>query len=340
MMTKFIGRFTLLVLLLGTISCKMTYIIPIEQIGDTKNRIPTEDQTVVVVNRGNNYLSNTLDSLTIQSYFLSHKLIGDTIINSDIVTDIATQSMADQLYNQNKEVILDLSTLRKDIKTNDSTQIIKPPLTEAQMLLLYSQHRVPKALVLEGIITQIQSTVYDSEYSMKLMNIEVTGKYVAVWRYYDLEKRKVLFTKKKEASLYWNADGYNLNTLVNRIPPFYQINGNIAYISSEDISKLFEPVWNKTTRNFFFLNKKYEEEQIVPQAKDFKWKKVFKYYQECLNSDEYKTDAYKIYHNLAVCSEMMGNQTRALELINHALSIKNSYPSSFYKRQLILLNVE
>ncbi|QZT38141.1 DUF6340 family protein [Halosquirtibacter xylanolyticus] len=335
MMDRYIGRFTLLIILLGMFSCKMTYNIPIEQLGETSSKIPLEDETVLVVNRGNNFLSKSLDSLTIQSFFLSHKLTGDTIINSDISTTIATQSMADQLYHQNKEVVLDLNSFKNDTTTQDSTQIIKAPLSEAQMLLLYSQYRVPKALVLEGIITQINSTVFDSQYSMKLKNLEVAGKYIAVWRYYDLVQNKVLFTTKKQASLYWNSEGYNLNTILKAIPPFYQINGNLAYVSSEDIAKKITPKWEKSSRNFFFLNKKYEQELIIPQVKKFEWGKVLTYFKKCLESGEYNSNKYKVFHNMAICEEMMGYPEKAMELIDQSLNLRYSYPSNFYKQQLL-----
>ncbi|QZE12854.1 hypothetical protein K4L44_09665 [Halosquirtibacter laminarini] len=315
-------------------SCQTVCKIPIQLMEDSKGMIPIEDNVILVINRGNNYLSRDLDSLALQGFFIQNHLETDTVINCPMLTDIATQSMADQLYKQNKDVLLDLNSFRYDTLTNDPSKIIKPELSKTDMLFLQAKYHASKALVLEGIITQLKGDIYNDQYQGGYRNYEVQGKYVAVWKYYDLEKKEMLISVNKESSLYWESQGSGLSKVLEKVPPYYEMVKNIAYVSSEDVVKKFIPQWNNSTRNLFAINKIYEESHIFPKAKKFQWEEVKEYYLKCLDNPKFIKKKAVILYNLAVCNEMLGEVKEAMKQINKALAIKYSYPADQYRKML------
>ncbi|MGB0975600.1 MAG: DUF6340 family protein, partial [Prolixibacteraceae bacterium] len=143
-----------------------------------------------------------------------------------------------------------------------------------------------------------------------------------------------IFSLKSNDAIYWGSEGYNVKNILKKLPTFYQMNKDIAYVSSEDTSNKIIPSWIKTECVLFIVDKN-DPVLIQPKAKKFQWKEVYDYYQKLLSNQKYQSSQNRIYHNLAVCQEMMGNTDNALELINKSLQIKYTHQSNFYRDELI-----
>lgn len=315
-------------------SCKTTYLVPVEKLQTKVNQISLEDHSILVVNRANRAYTQTLDSTQIEKFFIDNKLNGDTLIYSRLSNKLATLSMADQLYKNNFKVLVDTITFDNESKRSHQIYEVTPALSSVQMLYLYSTYGIQHALVLEGLATHIISS---PERSLEVQNnyiLNIKGEYGVYWSYYDLINQKKIFSLKSNDAIYWGSEGYNVKNILKKLPTFYQMNKDIAYVSSEDTSNKIIPSWIKTECVLFIVDKN-DPVLIQPKAKKFQWKEVYDYYQKLLSNQKYHSSQNRIYHNLAVCQEMMGNIDNALELINKSLQIKYTHQSNFYRGELI-----
>lgn len=320
--------------LTATFSCKTIYTVPVEKLQTVENQIPIETSSILVVNRANREYTKTLDLIALQKYFIDNRLNGDTLIYSSQANKIATISMADALYKNDFKVVIDTLTFNEIKKSNDHNYKITPVLSSAQMLYLYSIHGIEHALVLEAMATRISTTTERANEQGDSYLLNVKGEYGVYWSFYDLKNQRKIFSLKNNDAIYWGSEGYNIKNILKQLPTFYQMNIEIAYVSGEDTAKKIIPSWTKT-ECVLFLIKGNEDLVLKEKAKNFKWKEIYDYYHKLLPEKRYNASLNKLYHNLAVCQEMMGNQDKALELINKSLQLKYTHQSFFYRSELL-----
>lgn len=323
------------IVLLG--SCVSTGKISVQVSVPAKRSIPSEIQSIVLMNRSmtSDFSDYNQDSLEVM--FIKKKLHMDKTFLDSIASDTTLKVMANLMYESGRfDVVV---PVRRNIPNfNASYGDSSPSLTLNQVKQICSEFKVDALLSLENFSEKIKTSYkvgYGNE--MNSINLKEFEAYVQVafhsnWKLYQPKEKLLIAKFQINDTIFWSRNGLSLQETYEQLPTLKEALINGAVENAKNFAAYIAPVWKPEERRYFVTNQS-EIDMAISYLQKNDWKEAEKIWMKYAKTSS-KGLKSMIEFNLALASEMNGNMEGALEWIQKSYQTKYSKAAEDYMRLL------
>lgn len=323
------------IVLLG--SCVSTGRISVQVSVPAKRSIPSEIQSIVLMNRSmtSDFSDYNQDSLEVM--FIKKKLHMDKTFLDSIASDTTLKVMANLMYESGRfDVVV---PVRRNIPNfNASYGDSSPSLTLNQVKQICSEFKVDALLSLENFSEKIKTSYkvgYGNE--MNSINLKEFEAYVQVafhsnWKLYQPKEKLLIAKFQINDTIFWSRNGLSLQETYEQLPTLKEALINGAVENAKNFAAYIAPVWKPEERRYFVTNQS-EIDMAISYLQKNDWKEAEKIWMKYAKTSS-KGLKSMIEFNLALASEMNGNMEGALEWIQKSYQTKYSKAAEDYMRLL------
>lgn len=323
------------IVLLG--SCVSTGKISVQVSVPAKRSIPSEIQSIVLMNRSmtSDFSDYNQDSLEVM--FIKKKLHMDKTFLDSIASDTTLKVMANLMYESGRfDVVV---PVRRNIPNfNASYGDSSPSLTLNQVKQICSEFKVDALLSLENFSEKIKTSYkvgYGNE--MNSINLKEFEAYVQVafhsnWKLYQPKEKLLIAKFQINDTIFWSRNGLSLQETYEQLPTLKEALINGAVENAKNFAAYIAPVWKPEERRYFVTNQS-EIDIAISYLQKNDWKEAEKIWMKYAKTSS-KGLKSMIEFNLALASEMNGNMEGALEWIQKSYQTKYSKAAEDYMRLL------
>lgn len=323
------------IVLLG--SCVSTGKISVQVSVPAKRSIPSEIQSIVLMNRSmtSDFSDYNQDSLEVM--FIKKKLHMDKTFLDSIASDTTLKVMANLMYESGRfDVVV---PVRRNIPNfNASYGDSSPSLTLNQVKQICSEFKVDALLSLENFSEKIKTSYkvgYGNE--MNSINLKEFEAYVQVafhsnWKLYQPKEKLLIAKFQINDTIFWSRNGLSLQETYEQLPTLKEALINGAVENAKNFAAYIAPVWKPEERRYFVTNQS-EIDMAISYLQKNDWKEAEKIWMKYAKTSS-KGLKSMIEFNLALASEMNGNMEGALEWIQKSYQTKYSKAAEDYLRLL------
>ena len=204
------------------------------------------------------------------------------------------------------------------------------PLSKSMQKQLRNTYETDLLIVLESIEAFDAIDFYYTDYEM-LGEFQLILK--SYTRMYDLRTGRIFLRKSLADTLFWSAQGYDANEILQQLPARAQAYDDAAYESGRGLAKMISPYWLNVRRGFYtsgnkeFLAAEKAMDQGNWETASEKW--------TLLSSEKNKNIASKACFNMALAAEYNGKLEEAKNWLEKSIQIKVNEAA---KQYLLIIN--
>jgi hypothetical protein len=323
-----------LIVLLG--SCVSTGKISVQVSVPAKRSIPTDIQSVVLMNRSMNSGFSDYDQDSLEVLFINKKLHLDNIFLDSLASDTTVKSMANAMYESGRfDVVI---PIRRNLPNNNSSYLdSSSSLTLKQVKQICSEFNVDALLTLENFHERVK-TSYETRYvngyngSLKEFDAYVQVAFHSNWKLYQPQEKLLVAKFEVNDTIFWTENGLSLQETYEKLPTLKNALLDGAIENAKNFAAYITPGWQSEDRRYFMTNNPEIDKAIAFLQKN-DWKEAEKIWMkyETVSSPALRS---KIEFNLALASEMNGNLNEAIEWAQKSFQTKYSIATEDYLRLL------
>jgi len=320
-------------MLLWLTSCVSTGKISIQVSVPPLRAIPTEIQSIALMNRSMNTTYSNHDQDSLESHFVEKKLELNVLILDSLAADTTLKVLGNTLYESGRfDVVIPL--LRNIPNNNTSYKTNAPPLNLAQVNQICKEFQVDALIVLENFyenVTTSYENVYDPtlEYGkVDIYSIFVQIAYHSKWKLYQPgEKLKAASFEVKD-TIFWERTGPTLQKTYEKLPTIKEALLSGAVENAHNLAAYISPGWQQQQRRYFITQNKEADKAIEWINKD-KWAEAKETWMK-FSTATGSTFRSRIEFNLALASEMNGELKEALKWAEKSIATKYTKTAEEY----------
>lgn len=296
-------------------SCATQSII-IEIPQKSKNELPENIQSVLLISRVADETYTNLDTDSLQRIFYHQNFNLDTIIKDSLVIDTTLKALGEILFESGRyDYVIPEDRF---LPTEKNTLVVKE-LLWSEVKYLCETYNTDALISLDYFKTVI-STKFDREsifnpfeggfYSVAVAKMNI--KYEALIRVYDPAQQKLLLQELLQDTLFWEDYNNSISVLFNRYTPVKQALTEAGIAAALEFSDKITPNWKQEWRSYF-VSGNNKLKNAVPLIQSNQWETAMNLWKEIENDTKSKSIKSKAEFNIALAYEMLGDLDRAIE---------------------------
>lgn len=296
-------------------SCISTQSLTIEIPQKSRNELPQNIQSLLLVNRTVNNQYTNLDTDSLQKIFYEQNFNYDTIINDLQTVDTTLKALGELLFESERyDIVIPEDRFLKFGKNTFLT--LEMPWDEVKELC--KTYNTDAVLSLDHFKTRI-STNYEKENfydptrgdfsSADLAQMKIY--YEALFRVYDPVQEKILLREFLRDTIIWEDADVSTSTLFDRFTPVKKALSEAGIAVALDLTDKISTVWREEKRQYFSTSN-----SDLKLASHFvannNWKPAMALWNDIAEKTKSKSLKSKAEFNLAVGYELEGNLQQAI----------------------------
>lgn len=319
---------------LASVSCKSYYTtLTIETPIPSKEELPSEIQSLTLMNRSINsqFLNHNEDSL--QSYFFRNGYQLSQIVLDSVATDTAIIALSALLFESGRyDVVV---PVERNIYRSLSYEMLPDTLSPTQVSEICAIYNTDALMILERFSTKLMAD-YSREQVLANSNnyffyATLDLKYNAFFRIY----KPGIGTPIKEIELIdtisWESSDDSQERLFRKLPSVKQALINAGIKVALDIDSKISQSWSSEKRGFYLFDRKNDLGQRL--MNENKTEEASAFWKEKAQSTNKKIRSRAEY-NLALANELDGNIDQAIEWGLKSFYSKYHYQTEVYLKKL------
>ncbi|MBA4411658.1 MAG: DUF6340 family protein [Bacteroidota bacterium] len=324
-------------------SCKSNFaVLTIENSRPANEELPTDIQSITLMNRSMNTQFENYREDSLQVYFYRKGFQLSKIVLDSVASDTTIRALAELLFESGRyDVVVPLernlrrefiesgnygilSSIERNISKELSYEQLPDTLNPFIVKKICSDFNTDALLVLERFSNKVMA-----DYSFEKVGVNdyhyasVDVKYDAFFRIYKPGKKTLVKEIELIDTIYWESSDYNQVRLFSKLPSVKQALINAGIKIALEVDKKLSPTWTSERRGYFLFSPKNDRGQQL--MNDNNYDEASKYWTEMAQSTNKKIRS-KAEYNLALMSELSGDIDGALEW-----GLKSFY--SYYRHQ-------
>ncbi|MEI7422746.1 MAG: DUF6340 family protein [Prolixibacteraceae bacterium] len=332
---RFIWVCFAVIVLLG--SCVSTGKISVQVQVPAKRSIPTDIQSIVLMNRSMTSGFSDYNPDSLEVLFIKKKLHLDQTFLDSAATDTTIKAMANLMYESGRfDAVVPLK--RNIPNFNASYEDSSPSLTLSQVKQICSEFKTDALLSLENFSEKIKTSYkvgYGNGYNG--INLKEFEAYVQVafhsnWKLYQPKEKLLIAKFEVNDTIFWARNGLSLQETYEQLPTLKEALMEGAVENAKNFSEYITPDWRSEERRYFITNNPEIDKAIAFLQKN-DWKEAEKIWMK-YDKVSSPTIRSMIEYNLALASEMNGDLAGAIEWVQKSFHTKYSIAAEDYLRLL------
>lgn len=317
MKTRFLknSTFSLVAVLFLMVGCVATRPLLIEIPRQSKNELPVDVQSLLLVSRVVDGRFTDLKTDSLQRIFYKKNFSYDTIVRDVQSVDTTLKALGDLLFESGRYDIVIPEKRFLDFETNAFLSREMPWQEVADLCELYDTDAL---LSLDHFVTRV-STDFDKEsYFDPVQNsffaaaeAQMTITYEALIRVYDPVREKVLAREFLRDTLFWQDGDVSTGELFNRFTPVKTALSEAGIAVALDFSAKISTVWEPARRTVFVKGDK-ELKKAASFVSANEWEAAMAIWKELVLKANSKALKSKAEYNIAVGYELQGDLESAI----------------------------
>jgi len=300
---------------LAFVSCKSYYTtLTIENAHPAKEELPSEIQSLTLMNRSMNNQFENYQEDSLQLYFYRQGFQLSKIVLDSTAADTTIRALAELLFESGRyDVVV---PVERNIKRDLPYEILPDTLSNLQVSQICKQYNTDALMVLERFSAKVMADFSSEKYMDATTGANYSYyasqdlKYNAVFRIYKPGTKTLLKEFELIDTIYWESADYTQQRLFAKLPSIKEALTNAGIKIALDIDSKLSPTWFSEKRGYFLFDLKNDLGQQLMNENRTAEAKTF--WIEKTQSTNKKTRARAEY-NLALTSELDGNIDQAIE---------------------------
>jgi hypothetical protein len=319
------------------ISCKSNFaIITIENSNPVKEELPSDIQSITLMNRSMNdqFQNYRKDSLQLYFYRKGYQL-SENVLDSE-ASDTTIRSLAGLLFDSGRyDVVV---PVERNMKRELSNELLPDTLNPEVVKKICTDYNTDALMVLERFTTKPMAD-YTPEKSLNTTNgfnyyyyASLDLGYNAFFRIYKPGKKTLIKEIELKDTISWESADNSQVRMFGKIPSIKQALINAGIKIALDVDEKISPTWTSEKRGYFlFKNTDDKGQQLMSENN---YAEAGKYWAELAQSTNKKIRS-KAEYNLALISELDGNIDGAIDW-----GLKSFYSYYRYQTETYLKKLE
>jgi hypothetical protein len=282
----------------------------------SKNELPSDIQSLLIVSRVVDGSYTDLEADSLQKLFYLQQFNYDTIINDIQTVDTTLKALGELLFESGRYDFVIPENRFLDFEKN---AFITKEMPWDQVKLLCETYNTDAILSMDylkmRVITEYgKNNTFDpgSNNFVSFAEAQMQIAYEAIFRVYDPRTEKVIRRQLMRDTLYWDDADYTINALFGRFTPvktaLIESGISIALDLSNEISTKWRP-----ERRSYFAKGDANLKQAEPLVNTSQWLSAILLWKETAENAKSKSTKSKAEFNIALGYEMLGDIDSAIE---------------------------
>ncbi|MFV0378731.1 MAG: DUF6340 family protein [Mangrovibacterium sp.] len=335
----------LLILMLLLASCSQPYrLLTIETSRPSTHLLPTDIQSLTLVNRGITGEFQNFNKDSLQQYFYDKGFKVNSVVLDSLAADTTLKALGELLFESGRYDVV----IPEERNLNREQKFYQVPesLDWDEVASICQDFNTDALMVIERYFNKIMTDyhVYISpEGKPQFVSASIDSKYNMVIKVYDPSKKSIVRQIVVDDTISWSNDDYTTEGLFRTLPSIKEALIQTGIQTALDADNQISPAWVKENRLFFVLAEG-DESRIRTWANNNEWQNADDYWQKFAGSQK-PSEKSKAEFNLALAAEMLGDIDSAIEWANKSLKTRymnqtNNYLLRLKQRQELLKKFE
>jgi len=335
---KIITHKTIFFFLLGITmaSCKSSYVIlTIENMQHAKEELPSDIQSITLMNRSMTSQFQNYREDSLQMYFYRKGFQLSNIVLDSTAADTTIRALADLMFESGRyDVVI---PLERNIKRSLAYAALPDTLPSDKVREICTIFKTDALMVLERFVIKAMADysrekVFYSASGNEYLYATLDLKYSAFFRIYKPGTKTLVKEIELNDTIYWESTDFTQEGLFSKLPSIKQALINAGIKVALDVDSKLSPTWIPEKRGYFLLNRKDDQGQRF--MRENKYDEAANYWAEIAKSTNKKIRS-KAEFNLALISELNGDIDRAIEF-----GLKSFYSHYRFQTETYLKKLE
>lgn len=296
-------------------SCKSNFaILTIENAKPTIEELPSDIQSITLMNRSmNNQFSNYRED-SLQRYFYRKGYQLSKIVLDSTASDTTIRALAALMFESGRyDVVV---PLKRNLSRSLSYELLPDTLNPEQVSQICTDYNTDALMVMERFSTKTMA-----DYSSEKYLDATTGqnysyyatldlKYDALFRIYKPGKKTLVKEIELNDTIYWENSDNSQQGLFSKLPSIKQALINSGIKIALEVDERLSPSWIPEKRGYFLFKSKDDRGQQLMNENNYE--AAGKYWTEMAQSKNKKIRS-KAEYNLALVNELNGDIDGAIE---------------------------
>lgn len=333
-MIKKIGFFLLTGILL--VSCKSYFAtITIENARPTKDELPSDIQSITLMNRSINDQFQNYQEDSLQMYFYRNGYQLSKIVLDMEASDTTILALANLLIESGRyDVVV---PVERNIR-RDSTYDVLPDTLNAELVgKICREYNTDALMVMERFYTKTMADYTSERYSDPSTGYNYSYyasldlKYGAHFRIYKPGNKPLFKEIELVDTIYWESADYTQERLFSKLPTIKQALINAGIKVALDIDSKISPSWIPEKRGYFLFHSTNDRGQQLMNENNYE--EAGKWWAELAASKNKKIRS-KAEFNLALVNELNGDIDAAIDWCLKSYYSQYRYQTEVYLKKL------
>lgn len=306
---------SIIVLIFISASCVSTQSILIEIPQRSKNELPDDIQSLLLVTRMVDGSYNDLDTDSLQRIFYKQNFDYDTIINDLQAVDTTLKVLGELLFESGRYDFVipedrfltfeKNSFLTREMPWNEVKELCKIYQTDAILSLDHFKTRVSTTFLKDSYFNPYDDRFYSG------VEAKMDISYEALFRVYDPVQEKILIREFLRDTVGWEDGDASAADLFTHFTPVKDALSEAGIAVALDFSEKISTVWRREQRSIF-----YKGDSNLKTAAQFarsnQWEPAMALWKETAEKSNSKSIKSKAELNIAVAYELQGDLDEAI----------------------------
>lgn len=315
------------------VSCKSYYsVLTIESPVAAKEELPSDIQSLTLMNRSINNQYTDLQEDTLESYFYRHNYQLAAVILDIHAADTTLLSLANLLYASGRYDVT--VPVERNIKRDVAYNLIPDTLSTETVSKICEEYNTDALLVLEQFSTKAMTDmsvekIAGSEGTYSTYYASIDMKYNAFIRVYKPGSKTIEIPLSD--TIYWDRADDNLDRLLKYLPTIKEALVSAGIKVALDVDAKISPTWIPENRGYFLLSRKNDRGKQLMDENNTEGARA--YWMEMTQSNKKKIKGRAEY-NLALVSELEGDLDQAIEWALKSYNTYYQHQTELYLKKL------
>lgn len=302
-----------------------------------KKSIPSEIQSVVLMNRSMNNTFSNLNEDSLENLFIKKKLILDEVMLDSLAADTTLKTTGNALYESGRfDVVIPVQRNLPNFSLSHSTKL--PLLSLSQVNQICTEFKTDALLTLENFQEKVTTSyqlgfeAFTPTGTVRQYNIAVQVAYHSNWSLYRPSEKLMVANFEVNDTIFWERNGNSLQDTYEQLPTIKEALINGAIENGQSLSEYISPGWQEQSRNYFITNNP-EADRAITFVKSDMWKDAERIWMKFTTSNNAGFRSM-IEYNLALAAEMNGDLHAAIQWAEKSFKSKFTRAAEVYIKLL------
>lgn len=315
--SKKIIRYLVTLFMFGilAVSCKTSFVsLKIENYKPAKEELPTDIQSLTLMNRSMNSQFSNFREDSLQNYFYRNNFQLSKIILDSMACDTTLKALAALMFESGRyDVVI---PVERNFKRSLPFYQVPDTLSENEVDRLCKEYDTDGLMVLDRFSTKVMadySATQERQYGMDPSTAYYATldlNYYALFRIYRAGQAGIAKTIEINDTIYWENAAYTAEQLFGGLPTVKQALISAGIKVALDVDDRVSPEWVPADRGYFTFDSKNDKGQQYMQNDSIAGAEE---YWSALTQSKDKRIRSKAEFNMALASELNGKLDSAIQ---------------------------